>query len=92
MKKIVLYSTLGCHLCEQAKSLVLPIASGLNYQVNEIDIADSEELVERYGISIPVLMLCDDEAESEIQNDKNNIKKELFWPFDADQIFAFISN
>ncbi|MGH1469926.1 MAG: glutaredoxin family protein [Cellvibrionaceae bacterium] len=85
MKKVILFSTLGCHLCDKAKSLVFPIASQLNYQVEEIDIADSERLVERYGVSIPVLGLLE-EGKSMIDGSV----KEMFWPFDADQITSFL--
>ncbi|MCL1046198.1 glutaredoxin family protein [Shewanella electrodiphila] len=68
---LILYHTEGCHLCEIAQSLVEQLA--LSYQ--HIDICDDEVLAERYGISIPVLVMGD---------------KELFWPFDVPQLTDFI--
>lgn len=49
--QLVLYGTAGCHLCEQAESVLL--ACGLDW-VN-VDIADDEALLQAYGIRIPVL-------------------------------------
>ena len=45
--------------------------------VELVDIAEREEWVEQYGLSIPVLRRCDSWAE-------------LGWPFDSDQIVAFL--
>jgi len=76
--KIHLYSTLGCHLCEQAKSVLWPLLSHYQYELVEIDIATSDELIERYGIRIPVLSAP-------------NYSDELNWPFgplDVEQFFA----
>jgi hypothetical protein len=75
--KINLYSTLGCHLCEQAKSILWPLLLQYQHDLVEIDIATSDELIERYGIRIPVL------------SDTNNVN-ELNWPFgpqDVEQFF-----
>lgn len=71
-----LFGTLGCHLCEVAEALLMPfVEHGLLVEL--VDIADSEALFERYGLSIPVLRRCDTEAE-------------LCWPFDAEQVVAFL--
>jgi hypothetical protein len=52
----VLYSTSACHLCEQALALLQPwLAQGCTLQV--VDISESDELFERYGLLIPVLHL-----------------------------------
>jgi len=48
---LTLYGTLGCHLCEQAEILLRD--QGVNY--HHKDIADSELLMNRYGVRIPVL-------------------------------------
>lgn len=71
-----LFSTLGCHLCEVAEAVLMPFVDrGLLVEL--VDIADSEALFERYGLVIPVLRRCDTGAE-------------LAWPFDADQVAAFL--
>lgn len=76
MKVLYLYTTLGCHLCEQALELVDPLLSDYSFSLETVDIADSDELVEKYGIRIPVLRRPD-------------IDKELGWPFDQQQLLAF---
>ncbi|MBS5838666.1 MAG: glutaredoxin family protein [Pseudomonas sp.] len=71
-----LFGTLGCHLCELAEAEVMPLVEhGLLVEL--IDIADSEALVEAYGLRIPVLRRVDTGAE-------------LGWPFDTEQIVAFL--
>ena len=71
-----LFGTLGCHLCELAEAEVMPLVQhGLLVEL--IDIVDSEALVEAYGLRIPVLRRVDTGAE-------------LDWPFDTEQIVAFL--
>ncbi|MFC0060873.1 glutaredoxin family protein [Vibrio inusitatus] len=48
---VTLYSTEGCHLCEQAYKLLLTV--GVQPQV--VDIAFNDELFSRYGVTIPVV-------------------------------------
>ncbi|MFB4392938.1 MULTISPECIES: glutaredoxin family protein [unclassified Pseudomonas] len=71
-----LFGTLGCHLCEVAEGVLMPfVERGLLVEL--VDIAESEVLFERYSLSIPVLRRCDSGAE-------------LAWPFEADQVVAFL--
>ncbi len=72
-----LFGTLGCHLCEVAEAVLMPfVEHGLLVEL--VDIGDSEAQVEIYGLRIPVLRRDDTGAE-------------LNWPFDADQVAAFLS-
>ncbi|ANO32891.1 NrdH-redoxin [Vibrio breoganii] len=48
---VILYSTEGCHLCEQAHKLLLTV--GVEPQI--VDIAFDDELFSRYGVTIPVV-------------------------------------
>jgi glutaredoxin len=75
MTSLVLYHTSGCHLCEKARDLLWPLLSSHNITLTEIDIADSDLLIESYGIRIPVVSA--DGAE-------------LNWPFDQGQIVSLI--
>lgn len=50
---VVLYTTLGCHLCEQARELLLMVNPGL--EIDAVDIAEDDALIARYGERIPVL-------------------------------------
>ncbi|WP_300525273.1 glutaredoxin family protein [Alcanivorax sp.] len=51
---VVLYTTVGCHLCEQARELVSTVAPDIT--VTLVDVAEDDELLARYGERIPVLM------------------------------------
>lgn len=66
-----LYSSEGCHLCEQAKQLCDSI--GLTNKLKIVDIVDDEALVTQYGVHIPVL-------ERLVDHEK------LFWPFTIEQV------
>lgn len=87
MNELLLYTTQGCHLCEQAEQLLQPVlvhinasqrARGLSeLQLRPVEIAEAAELVDAYGVRIPVIRLQDDSAE-------------LGWPFDQAQAFAFL--
>ncbi|MDO6705328.1 glutaredoxin family protein [Photobacterium sp. 1_MG-2023] len=70
---IILYSTEGCHLCEQAYALLTEV--GVAGQVNVIDIAFDDDLFSRYGVTIPVVSL-----------NINGSVSELGWPFDASEL------
>lgn len=58
-RQLILYSTWGCHLCEQAELLLQQAAPGVVYQV--IDIVDDEAAFARYRVSIPVLRFGEQE-------------------------------
>lgn len=51
---VVLYTTLGCHLCDQARELVAMVNPGL--ELTPVDVAEDDVLIEQYGERIPVLM------------------------------------
>ncbi|WP_067219597.1 glutaredoxin family protein [Marinomonas gallaica] len=53
MSNIVLYGTLGCHLCEEAEIWLRHFFGDVG--LTHIDIADDEQLVNQYGLRIPVL-------------------------------------
>lgn len=79
MRTLILYGTLGCHLCEQAFSLVSPRLMGVDFRLVEVDISDSEQLMTDYGIRIPVL--CCQESGAE-----------LGWPFGDEQLLQFLES
>ncbi len=51
---------------------------GEAYQLEEVDISESDQLMARYGIRIPVVKRADTEAE-------------IGWPFDQSQFIAFLN-
>lgn len=70
---IRLYGTACCHLCEEAQAIL----HGLGIRAEHVDIAGDDELLEKYGIRIPVLKRVDTGAE-------------LGWPFDAEAVARFL--
>ncbi|MGB0664297.1 MAG: glutaredoxin family protein [Pontibacterium sp.] len=80
-KELELLTTAGCHLCDQAVAVMAQVIDLESEQsevvVYALDIAESEALVERYGLLIPVVRDC-------------HSAKELRWPFDADAFLQFL--
>lgn len=77
-KKLYLYTTAGCHLCDMALAIVHPVTQQLDIELELVEISDEEALVERYGIRIPVIRLEDRE-------------EDLGWPFDEPQARNYLS-
>lgn len=73
MSSMILYGTLGCHLCEEAQALLNDWFGENAKNIDYIDVAVSEKLVSHYGIRIPVL---------------SNGRSELDWPFSRDEVSA----
>ena len=73
MPLLTLYGTSACHLCELAEDLLQGLAAaGVNLEYEKLDISESDELFERYGLLIPVLAFPGGE--------------ELCWPFSVEQV------
>lgn len=77
MSTLILYTTAGCHLCEAAKTVLWPLLTEFGLRLKEVDIADSDALVDQYGVRIPVIAF-EDKVE------------DLGWPFTTDQARDFI--
>ena len=77
MPELLFYTTDGCHLCEYAAAMLDDLARSRKFQLKPVDISESEELVARYGLTIPVL-----------RNPRNN--RELNWPFTTEQVVELL--
>lgn len=59
--RLTIYSKPGCHLCDEMKSLVHRILARQSNSdamtLDEIDISSDPELLDRYGLEIPVLLI-----------------------------------
>ncbi|AFI83826.1 glutaredoxin family protein [Methylophaga nitratireducenticrescens] len=77
MITLQLFSTAGCHLCESAEQLIYSLSSAKNIQLKIIEIGDDDQLVEQYGIRIPVIKFSDE--------------SELNWPFTQQDILQKIT-
>ena len=75
---LTLYTTLGCHLCEQALELLKESqARGRTLTIHSVEISDSDDLIALYGVRIPV-----------IKTHYSNT--ELGWPFDSATLDQFL--
>ena len=72
---INLYTTLGCHLCEQALAMLQKLA--MDVTIVEVEIADDDRLMAKYGLIIPVVGVAKTEHE-------------INWPFSANELQSFI--
>lgn len=54
---MTLYTRKGCLLCEEAKQAILELHKDWNFTLEEIDIEQSDELTEQYGLMIPVVQI-----------------------------------
>lgn len=78
--EMILYTTAGCHLCEQAEDIVNAVLASReagDWHLRKQDVAESEALMERYGLHIPVVRLPATSAE-------------LSWPFDEQRFRQFL--
>ncbi len=71
------FTTEGCHLCEEAEKILQLLISEKHVSVEVIDISSSEELVELYGIRLPVVRNA-------------SLNKEVGWPFAYEQLLTLI--
>lgn len=77
MPHLTLYGTSACHLCELAEGLLQELAAaGVDLEYVKLDISESDELFERYGLLIPVVAFPGG--------------KELCWPFSAEQVLQYV--
>jgi hypothetical protein len=58
-RELILYTTLGCTLCEKAKVEIWPQLERFALRLREVDIADDPQLLERFGSRIPLVGLGD---------------------------------
>jgi hypothetical protein len=79
MNTVIFFTTKGCHLCELAGEILENLRETENFSIEVQDISETEILVEKYGLLIPVIM------------DKETCK-ELRWPFDNNDVMQWISS
>jgi hypothetical protein len=75
--KLLLFGTMGCHLCEEA-DVIVAACDTKNTVIESIDIAEHEQWQDKYAIHIPVLYHPETE-------------KELGWPFTQNQVQNLIN-
>lgn len=75
-KNITFYTRKNCPLCEKAKNSILELKEDFDFTLEEIDINVSDELTEKYGIMIPVVVIDGEEVAYGIIN-KSDIRNRL---------------
>ena len=56
--RLTIYSKPACHLCDEMKAVVhRTVGRRTDVAIEEVDISDDRELLDRYGLEIPVLTI-----------------------------------
>jgi glutaredoxin len=59
--RVVLYSRPGCHLCDEARNVLVAEQKHHPFELEEVDVQDDEALERGYGIRIPVVEIDGEE-------------------------------
>ncbi|SDM73319.1 glutaredoxin family protein [Bacillus sp. OK048] len=73
---VTFFTRQRCSLCEKAKKAIMEVKKDWDFTLEEIDIDESDELTELYGIMIPVVHINGEEVAFGII-DKNDIRNRL---------------
>lgn len=77
--ELMLYTTVGCHLCEQAEDVLRALnGNGTALNWTPVDISDDPALVAAHGLRIPVIRLAGYDAD-------------LGWPFDEAAVISYLA-
>jgi glutaredoxin len=60
MTRIVLYGKPGCHLCEDAKTVLIQAQNEFLFTLEEMNILEDDALFNKYVEDIPVVTIDDD--------------------------------
>ena len=60
MIQFTVYSRHGCHLCEDLLQQLYQLQQAHDFEVFEVDVDSSPQLIEQYGSQVPVVT-CDGE-------------------------------
>ena len=74
--EVVLYTRAGCHLCDEAKKVLMLLRDEFHFTFWEVDIDSDEVLRARYGHDIPVVFL-DGRKVAKHRLDKEQFRRRL---------------
>jgi glutaredoxin len=60
--KVGFFTRQGCHLCDDARAVLLAERERTPFDLEEIDIETDDALVREYGLRIPVVVVDGEEA------------------------------
>ena len=55
--RITLYSRPGCHLCDEARTVITRVCAETGETFTEVDIDGDDDLLDRFGEEIPVTLV-----------------------------------
>jgi hypothetical protein len=55
--EVTLYTRIGCHLCEEAKTAILPLLREFGAILREVNIDGDSTLLQRFGCDVPVIYI-----------------------------------
>jgi glutaredoxin len=55
MRTVRMYSRPGCHLCDDARAVIVGVRERIAFEYEEVDISAEDALELEYGIRIPVV-------------------------------------
>jgi glutaredoxin len=61
MRRVVLYGRPGCHLCDDARAVILRVRAERPFELEEVDIDGDDALFKRYLERIPVVTVDGEE-------------------------------
>jgi len=73
VRNVVLYSRAGCHLCDEARGVIMSVRARLPFAFDEVDIETDDALLREYAIRIPVVTI-DGEERFEIAVDRDELE------------------
>jgi glutaredoxin len=76
MPTVRMYSRPGCHLCDEAREMILALRARVPFAFEDVDVSGDDELELAYGIRIPVV-LVDAEERFEIAVDEEELEAVL---------------
>jgi len=76
LARVVLYSKDGCGLCDEARVVLVAQQERTPFELVEVDIESSDELLKEYGIRIPVVDV-DGREEFEVTVDARALERLL---------------
>ena len=76
MTQVTLYGKPGCHLCEEAREVVLSVRLERDFELAEVDITLDPGLNREYGERIPVVAIDGAEA-FEFHVDRQGLRERL---------------
>ena len=78
MQKVIFYTKLNCHLCDQAYQMLMDVVYDHPLEIDVVDITHAHNKLEaEYGHRIPVIASA-------------NADTELGWPFTLNDVRAYL--